>query len=125
MLKEANPGLPEARIDAGVRRFLSPWFLFSLRHDTASTLQSLRCPVLALFGEKDVQVPPKGNREAIRAALERAGNVRSSVEVLPRLNHFFQTCETGCPTEYGRINETIAPVALTLVREWVIQHAGE
>ena len=125
MLREANSGLPEARVDAAVRRFLSPWFRFSLRHDPAKTLQALRCPVLALFGEKDVQVPPKGNQEAIRAALERAGNARSSVEVLPRLNHFLQTCETGSPTEYGRIDETIAPAALTRVREWVIQQTGE
>lgn len=124
MLSEANPGLPKVRIDAGVRRLLSPWFRFSLRHNPARTLQALRCPVLALFGEKDVQVPPQGNREAVSAALARAGNVASSVEVLPRLNHFFQTCETGSPTEYGRIDETIAPAALARVSEWVLQRAA-
>ena len=125
MLREANPGLPEARVDAAVRRFLSPWFRFSLRHDPAKTLRAVKCPVLALFGEKDVQVPVKGNREAIHAALNRAGNAASLVEVLPRLNHFFQTCETGSPTEYGRIDETIAPAALARVSEWVIRHTSE
>lgn len=49
----------------------------------------------------------------------------SSVEVPPRLNHSFQTCETGLPTEYGRIDETIAPAVLARVREWVIQQTDE
>lgn len=65
MLGEANPGLPKARIDAGVRRFNSRWFRYSLRHNPARMLQAFRCPALTLFGEKNVQVPLKGNREAI------------------------------------------------------------
>ncbi len=125
MLREADPGLPTPRIDAAVRRFLSPWFVFSIRHDPAQTLQMVRCPVLALFGEKDAQVPPEGNAAAIRKALEQAGNPAFSVEVLPNLNHFLQTCKTGAPTEYGQIEETIAYSALARVREWITEKTGK
>ena len=52
----------------------SPWFAFFLDHDPAAVLAQVRCPVLAIFGEKDLQVPAGSNRDAIAAALARGGN---------------------------------------------------
>jgi uncharacterized protein len=43
---------------------------------------------------------------------------------LPGLNHLFQTAQTGSPDEYGRIEETIAPAALTRVVDWIVDRAA-
>jgi hypothetical protein len=46
------------------------------------------------------------------------------VRVLPGLNHLFQTATTGLPTEYGAIDETLAPIALAAISDWITQHAA-
>jgi pimeloyl-ACP methyl ester carboxylesterase len=120
--KELHPHIPEERKRAAVRRFLSPWFRFSITHDPGATLKSVKCPVLAIIGEKDAHVPPDGNIEAIRYALETGVNKDYAVKELLHLNHFFQTAETGAPSEYGKIEETISPVVLELVGSWILEH---
>jgi uncharacterized protein len=99
----------------------SPWFRFFLTFDPRPTLALVRCPVLALNGEKDLQVPPKENLAEIEKALKKGGNARVTVKELPGLNHLFQTCKTGSVTEYGAIEETIAPVALTAITDWIVE----
>lgn len=106
----------------GVRRLSVPWFRFFISHDPAADLAKASCPVLALVGEKDVQVDPRINLPAIRRAL--AGNPDATVTELPGLNHLFQTCTTGAVSEYDSIEETIAPAALDLVRAWLARRLG-
>jgi len=118
---ELFTSMPEDKIEAAVKRFLSPWFRFNVTHDPGATLRLLKCPVLAIFGEKDIQVPPEGNLEAIQQALERGGNTSYKVEKLPGLNHFFQTAQTGSPNEYIKLEETISPVVLKLVCTWILE----
>jgi pimeloyl-ACP methyl ester carboxylesterase len=120
--EEFDPQMPEGRKMIAVKRLLSPWFRFSITHDPGATLMTIRCPVLAIIGEKDVHVPPEGNIEALRRALETGGNKDYRVEELPGLNHFLQTAETGSPVEYGKIKETISPVVLELIGNWILEH---
>ena len=122
ILNELDPPMPEAKLELTVRRYLSPWFRFFIGHDPGGTLRKVKCPVLALFGEKDIQVSPSGNAEAVERALTMGGNKDFRVEVLPGLNHLFQTAETGLPAEYGKIEETIAPLALNLIADWILDH---
>jgi fermentation-respiration switch protein FrsA (DUF1100 family) len=79
------------------------------------------CPVLAVNGQKDLQVPPKENLRAIRQALRAGGNRDYTVRELPKLNHLFQTSRTGSPDEYARIEETITPAALQVIGEWIVK----
>ena len=120
--EELNPNISEAQKQAAAKRFLSPWFYFNLTHDPGDTLMTINCPVLAIIGEKDVHVPPEGNIEAIKHALKTGGSKDYRVEKLSGLNHFFQTAETGAPFEYGKIEETISPIALELIENWVLEH---
>ncbi|MBK5099022.1 MAG: hypothetical protein JJE01_14690, partial [Gemmatimonadetes bacterium] len=76
-------------------------------------------PVLLLWGAKDMQVPPEGNRAPVEQALADSGNPDVTVTVLPELNHLFQTSDTGAPTEYVTIEETMSPVALDAIAEWI------
>jgi pimeloyl-ACP methyl ester carboxylesterase len=119
--QEFDPNITDIQENAAVKRLLSPWFRFNVTHDPSATLRAVRCPVLAITGEKDVHVPPDGNMEAIRHALEARSNRNYRVEELPGLNHFFQTAETGAPLEYGKIEETISPIALELVGDWILE----
>jgi fermentation-respiration switch protein FrsA (DUF1100 family) len=96
---------------------LLPWVRWFLRHDPGPDLARLRMPVLALQGSLDKQVVPDVNLPALRAAL--ASDPQATVVELPGLNHLLQTARTGLPREYGAIEETIAPAALTLMSDWV------
>ena len=97
--------------------FGAAWTRWMLAYDPAPTLAALKIPVLALYGEKDRQVLPKSNRAAAESAL--AGNPRARVEVIPGVNHLFQTAETGHPSEYAAIKEDIAPKVLERIADWL------
>jgi hypothetical protein len=77
-----------------------------------------------LSGEKDLQVPPKENLPLIKKALENGGNKDFETVELPGLNHLFQHCQTGLPTESRAIEETFAPEALAAISAWVLKHTA-
>jgi hypothetical protein len=112
-------GVSEAVIELQIRMSVSPWFRFFLAHDPKTTLMNVKCPVLAIIGEKDLQVSSKENLEAIEEALKSGGNKHYMVKELANLNHLFQTAETGALTEYAKIEETISPTALKLMADWI------
>jgi fermentation-respiration switch protein FrsA (DUF1100 family) len=114
-------GVDAAMIGAQVKALTSPWFRYFMAYDPAVALRKVKCPVLALNGEKDLQVSPTQNLPAIRNALAQGGNQKSMVEELPGLNHLFQTAKTGSPSEYAEIEETISPVALETIAGWVLK----
>ena len=76
--------------------------------------------MLAVIGEKDLQVPPKENLAGIEKALKQGGNTHVTAKQLAGLNHLFQTCKTGVPSEYNQIEETIAPLALKEIGDWIV-----
>jgi fermentation-respiration switch protein FrsA (DUF1100 family) len=116
-LKAMN--LTEATISGQIKMATSPWFRKLLAYDPKPTLLHVKCPVLAINGEKDLQVSPKENLTGIRNALTEGGNKQVQTIEFPSLNHLFQTCTTGAVSEYGQIEETFAPVALNAVSDWI------
>ena len=46
----------------------------------------------------------------------------NSIVKLPRLNHLFQTAKTGALSEYSQIEETMSPVALEVIGDWIVRH---
>jgi uncharacterized protein len=113
--------VPEAQIGAMVKELTSVWFRYFFTYDPATSLRKVQCPVLALNGSLDLQVPPKQNLPAIRRALEEGGNKHYEVDELPELNHLFQTAKSGTPSEYAEIEETISPVVLDKIAIWVLK----
>jgi pimeloyl-ACP methyl ester carboxylesterase len=112
----------EQAAEQQITQVLSPWFRYFISYDPRPTLMKLKQPVLALNGEKDVQVAPKENLAAIEAALKAGGNKDFLVKELPGLNHLFQTANTGGVSEYARIEETISPSALKVIADWILAH---
>jgi pimeloyl-ACP methyl ester carboxylesterase len=111
-------------LEGQLKSLTAPWFRYFLTYDPRPALKKVVCPVLALNGEKDLQVPPKENLEEIEKALKTGGNARVTVRLLPDLNHLFQTSKTGAPNEYGTIEETIAPAALTAIGDWIVEQTS-
>ncbi len=109
-------------VHSKVSELTTPWMLYFLRFDPAETLARVTCPVLALNGEKDLQVPPKENLTAIKNALKKGGNTDIDIELLPNLNHLFQECTTGSPAEYTSIEQTFSPKVLELMARWILTH---
>src|SRR5262245_44397326 len=111
-------------MEAQIGMVLSPWFRHFLTYDPRPALAKVKCPVLALNGENDLQVPVTENMREIEATLKAAGNKDVTIARLPKLNHLFQTSETGSPNEYVKIEETFAPVALKTIGDWILTREG-
>lgn len=109
----------EAQAKGQLPVLTSRWFRHLLQHDPAPVLKKIRVPVLALFGGKDLQVPPAQNAPVMEKALQAGNNQDFAVEVLPGLNHLFQHAETGLVDEYARIEETMAPEVLERIARWI------
>ena len=108
-------------LDMLVNQISNPWMLNFIRFDPATVLEKVKCPVLAVNGEKDLQVPPKENLGGIKNALDKAGNKNVTIIEFPNLNHLFQECETGSPNEYGEIEQTFSPKAMEDITNWIIK----
>ena len=105
------------------RVMTSPWMRLFLTYDPKAALQKTSCPVLALGGSQDLQVPARENLAAIASALKTGGNKSVTIKELPGLNHLFQTCTTGSPSEYAKITQTMSPKALTLIGDWIVKQS--
>lgn len=99
----------------------TPWMQYFIKYDPAPTLEKVKCDVLVLNGEKDLQVAADQNVPAITDALTKGGNQKFTVKRYPNLNHLFQECETGAITEYRNIEQTFSPKVLTDISNWIIK----
>lgn len=99
-----------------------PWMKFFVQYDPAPALEKVKCPVLMLYGEKDLQVPPAQNEEPMKNALNKGGNRDFTQVLIPSANHLFQTATTGSPEEYGKLPKEFAPGFLDTMTNWILKH---
>lgn len=109
----------ETRVDQQIVGLKLPWFRFFLDFDPVAVLEKVSVPVLAIFGEKDLQVPPDVNLEPMRDALAAAPTGDVTIEVLPGANHLFQAATTGSPNEYASLKKEFVPGLLDLITDWI------
>jgi pimeloyl-ACP methyl ester carboxylesterase len=109
----------EAAIAAQIKSITEPWMQHFMRTDPVPFLQKVKCPVLALWGSNDLQVPPAQNEPALKAALSAGGNKDVTATTLPGLNHLFQTSSTGLPAEYAKIEETFSLTVMLQIADWI------
>jgi uncharacterized protein len=102
-----------------VAQMANPWMMNFLRYDPAINLKKVKCPVLALNGDKDLQVPSAMNLPAIKKAVMSNGNKNVTTKEFKNLNHLFQETTTGSPTEYSIIEQTISPLVLEEMLNWI------
>lgn len=102
-----------------VMGFSEPWMKFFLSSNGAKLLEQTSAKVLALNGEKDIQVLPQPNLAGIEAALKKGKSRAHEVKLMPGLNHLFQHCDKCTVAEYGELEETFSPDALAVMGEWL------
>lgn len=100
-----------------VQALQSPWMDWFVGYDPTADITAVKCPVMAINGDKDYQVISSLNLSSIERLLK--SNKHNHVKEYPSLNHLFQHCQTGLPTEYGNIEETISPEVLTDITKWI------
>jgi len=113
-----------ATAQAKIAAVRSPWFRYFVTFDPAKTLASVRCPVLAIFGELDQQVPVALNRGPMEDALRKGMTKDWKIEVIPKANHLFITAVTGAPAEYATLEKRFVPGFLDLVGDWITKRAA-
>jgi fermentation-respiration switch protein FrsA (DUF1100 family) len=124
---ESEPSLTDAQrkeamdsVDPTIAQLATPWMRTFMSIDPGTYLKKVRIPVLAMNGSKDLQVLADPNLAAVEADLKAAGNTRYKIAKLEGLNHLFQHAGTGMPEEYGKITETFAPEALSMMKDWIL-----
>ena len=123
-LSEEERKAAESEVKAvkeAIKTLQTPWFRFFLGYDPRPALAKVKCPVLAVNGELDLQVPPKQNLPEIEKALQAGGNKDVTIREFPKLNHLFQKTATGSPSEYGKIEETFSVDVLNAMSEWILK----
>lgn len=115
-----DPAAFEKVLDALLGQLNTAWMRSFLHMKPAETFTKLQLPTLALYGSKDLQVPPAQNAAPLREQL--AHNKQATITLLDGLNHLFQPSETGHPGEYGTIETTLDPTALDAILSWLTEH---
>lgn len=109
------------QITAQINSITTPWFLHLMRYDPTEDLKKIKCPVLALNGDKDIQVDAAMNLNAIQQKISGNGNKNVTIKTYPQLNHLFQTCQLGTLEEYRQLEETMNPEVLKDMTEWILE----
>jgi hypothetical protein len=120
--KAMTDSLIDRRVEMQLQAATSPWFKFFITYDPAPALAKISCPVLAFFGERDMQVPVSLNREPMEQAFRSAKNSDVSIRVIPEANHLFQKSATGLPSEYGELKKEFVPGFLDAFSGWIQIH---
>ena len=110
--------LPHTAIEnlAAVLEEKNTWIDYFLTYSPRADIATVQCPVMAIGGNKDMQVPPT-NIEIIKSLLP--ADKRNLVKTYDGLNHLFQHCNTGSPMEYNAITETFAPEVMQEITRWI------
>jgi hypothetical protein len=106
-------------VEVMVGTFGTPWFQYFLNYEPQKFLENVTCKVLALNGEKDVQIFAKSNLAGIETALKKSKSRGYKVKEYDGLNHLFQKCNTCSLKEYGELEETISMDVLKDITAWL------
>ncbi len=123
-----------------------PWFAHAGRCDRAlfysarrmvefdpgPSWEKVRCPVLAIYGEKDTSLPAEKSLPIIRRGLEVAQNRDVTIKIFPGADHGLRTTVTGGPKEARERSKArepghgpdFAPGYLDLMTDWLTRRFG-
>lgn len=100
----------------------SPWMRTFLSLDPSDYLKKVKQPVFAINGTNDIQVLYQYNLPAIEKALKKAKNNHYQIYTAVGMNHLFQESTTGMIDEYSSIEQTISPVILLQIKDFIKAH---
>lgn len=109
----------KSMVDPMISQVNNPWFAAFMDIDPVGFLTRTKCPVLSLWGAKDLQVPPEQSKGPMKAALERGANPAYKSITYPEANHLFQDADTGSPVEYAMLKKEFVDGFLDDVADWL------
>ncbi|MEM6963922.1 MAG: alpha/beta hydrolase [Bacteroidota bacterium] len=119
--EKAENGDKATFLNNQIKTVMTDWFLYFMRFNPDDFLSKVRCPVLAVNGELDLQVTATENLAGIEKSLKRAGNKNFTIKEFKGLNHLFQKTATGAPAEYATLEETFNEDAMKYVTDWILK----
>ena len=125
--REAIPdedGLVDSIVAEEIATWQSPWFGSFLGHDPRPAIVALDVPVIALYGELDVQVPAAANSTAMSEAMAESNVPTHTIATIFSANHLFQEAVTGSVDEYRRLKREFVPDFVAILTEWLIDVIG-
>lgn len=102
-----------AQLQSQINGMLSPWYRSFMRYDPAEDIKSIRIPMLALVGSKDLQVLAD-NLLTINEL-----NPAVTTKLMDSHNHLFQKCITGLTDEYATLPGDISDETLNVISQWL------
>ncbi|WP_413662585.1 alpha/beta hydrolase family protein [Microbulbifer sp. CNSA002] len=118
-LEGLEGGKLEAQVEVLKKQYSTPWFRYALSFNPEPYLEGTKCPILALNGSLDFQVDAEMNLGNIEKVLGKSNHKDYEIIELDKMNHLFQTAETGSYAEYAEIEETFSPIALETMSIWL------
>lgn len=97
---------------------LMPFMKYDLFFDPAEELSKIKCPMLAIMGDKDIQVLPH-NLEKIERIVKNGGNKMITTELFNGKNHLLQSCIKCTIEEYRELEETMSPEVQEKISKWI------
>jgi fermentation-respiration switch protein FrsA (DUF1100 family) len=94
----------------------SPWIDFFVAYDPAEAIGKIKCPVMAVNGTLDMQVPVE-NLQVLGKLLPP--NAKNMIKEYPGKNHLFQNCTRENSLQYEEIEETISQDVLEDISNWI------
>jgi hypothetical protein len=122
---QEETGMTAEGLEQTLKVMIQPWYRYFVQYDPATVLPLVKCPVLAINGSLDLQVPSQANLKGIETLVKSGGNEDVLTREFPNLNHLFQTTQTGKISEYGTLEETFSPAALRLMGDWITEKTGK
>ena len=96
----------------------TPWMRTFLTLNPAVYIAKMRCPLLAIGGEKDCQVLAEANLSAIKRVC-KINRVECSIVQLKDINHLGQMCQTGAVDEYATLGQAPDNRVLESLANWL------
>jgi pimeloyl-ACP methyl ester carboxylesterase len=123
-LPDSEQAFARRQLAQGHAQIMSRELQEIVKYDPGPILSKVHVPVLAINGTLDLQVPYAEDLAGVASALKAGGDRDVTTVALPGLNHLFQTAKTGAPSEYAEIEQTMAPVALETIANWINARFG-
>jgi len=98
---------------------IGPWYRYFIKYDAPKIVGSVKVPILALNGDKDLMVSGKSNLENWKKYAAAGGNHKVETHLLPGLNHLFLPCVTCTTQEYSSIKASFSTEALAIIGNWI------
>lgn len=114
--KKAYKMTPENKFTT-IYSLSSVWY-FELFHIVPKEyIKHVKTPVLAVSGEKDLQVPAEKSLKLMQKYLPK--NEKNRFYVIPDCNHLLQPCKSGAPDEYPKIEQTVSEDVMSCIIKWM------